>query len=142
MPRGLAKGRLGSVLAVLIAACGGGGSGSAQLSFSPNTAPPPTGTTGVTYPTFTFVAPTGGLGPFVWTESGALPPGMTLSRNGQLSGTPTNPGTFPLTLTVTDSSSPNQAAEESVTLLVNEGPLVIDATSLPPGGRQTQPYSF
>jgi len=142
MRRSIAKGWLGSVLALLIAACGGGGSGSAQLSFSPNTAPPPTGTTGVTYPTFTFVAPTGGLGPFVWTESGALPPGMTLSRNGQLSGTPTNPGTFPLTLTVTDSSSPNQAAEESVTLLVNEGPLVIDATSLPPGGRQTQPYSF
>jgi uncharacterized protein (TIGR03118 family) len=65
---------------------------------------------------------------------------MTLSRNGQLSGTPTNPGTFPLTLTVTDSSSPNQAAEESVTLLIKEGPLAINATRLPPGGLQTQPY--
>jgi uncharacterized protein (TIGR03118 family) len=65
---------------------------------------------------------------------------MTLSRNGQLSGTPTNPGTFPLTLTVTDSSSPNQAAEESVTLLIKEGPLAINATHLPPGGVQTQPY--
>jgi len=140
MRRSIAKGWLGSILALLIAACGGGGSGSAQLSFSPNTAPPPTGTTGVTYPTFTFVAPTGGLGPFVWTESGALPPGMTLGRNGQLSGTPTNPGTFPLTLTVTDSSSPNQAAEESVTLLVKEGPLAINVTRLPPGGVQTLPY--
>jgi uncharacterized protein (TIGR03118 family) len=67
---------------------------------------------------------------------------MTLSRNGKLSGTPTNPGTFPLTLTVSDSSSPNQAARESVTLLINEGPLAIDATPPPPGGRQLQPYSF
>jgi uncharacterized protein (TIGR03118 family) len=65
---------------------------------------------------------------------------MSLSPNGQLSGTPLNPGTFSFTLTVTDSSSPNQAAKESVTLLIKEGPLAINATPLPPGGAQALPY--
>ena len=143
MRRSIANGWLGSVLAALLVACGGGGSGSALLSFSPNSIPPPTGTTGVPYPTFMFVPPNGDLGgPFTWTESGALPPGMSLSPNGRLSGTPIDPGTFSFTLTVTNSSSPNEAAKEFVTLLINEGPLVIDATSLPPGGTQVQPYSF
>src|SRR6516165_5615895 len=145
MRRSIAKGWLGSILALLIAACGGGGSGSAQLSFSPNTAPPPTGTTGVAYPAFTFVAPTGGLGPFTWIESGALPPGMSLSPNGRLSGTPITAGTFSFTLTVTDSSSPNQVAKETVALLIRDSPLVFNASSptvrtpLPPGGTQV-PY--
>src|SRR5215468_12258578 len=141
MGRSIANGWLGSVLAALLVACGGGDSRSALLSFTPNSIPPPTGTAGVPYPTFMFVPPNGGLGgPFTWTKSGALPPGMSLSPDGRLSGTPLHPGTFSFTLTVTNSSSPHQVAMESVTLVIKEGPLAIDATRPPPSGLQAHPY--
>jgi hypothetical protein len=49
--------------------------------------------------TSTFFVP-----PFTWYATG-LPPGLNLSSNGQLSGTPTQSGNFVFTLTVTDSMS-------------------------------------
>ena len=104
-------GRSALLLVLALAGCGGG-SGSAQLTLSPNAAPPPTGATGVAYPAFTFAAPTGGIGPFAWTETGAMPGGMSLSPSGLLSGTPTTAGSFPISLTVTDSSSPHLVAKE------------------------------
>jgi hypothetical protein len=52
---------------------------------------------------FTFSA-TGGLAPLTWSESGALPPGLSpLSSAGVLSGTPTQTGSFPITVNVQDS---------------------------------------
>ena len=45
----------------------------------------------------------GGEAPFNWTVSaGALPDGLALSAAGELSGTPTTPGAFTFTITVTD----------------------------------------
>jgi predicted RNA methylase len=50
---------------------------------------------------FTFTA--AGYPPFTWSESGALPTGLMLDSNtGTLSGTPTQTGTFPITVTATD----------------------------------------
>lgn len=47
----------------------------------------------------------GGTGPYVFSlVTGPLPPGLTLSSAGVLSGTPTAAGSFPLTVSVTDSS--------------------------------------
>jgi uncharacterized protein (TIGR03118 family) len=126
---------LGCVLVLQLAACGGGDA-SAQLTFSPRAPPPPSGMTGVAYPAFTFAAPTGGIGPFSWSETGAFPPGLSLSPAGQLYGTPLTAGTFSFTLTVMDSSNPHQATTESVTLLVEDSPIVIDSTSAPPTGTQ------
>src|SRR5262249_18746948 len=124
----------------LLVACGGGDSRSALLSFTPNSIPPPTGTTGVPYPTFMFVPPNGGLGgPFTWTESGALPPGMSLSPDGRLSGTPLHPGTFFFTLTVTTSSSPHQVAREPFPLVIKNSPVVLAAAS-PSAGIVNYPY--
>ena len=41
-------------------------------------------------------------GTFVWDDSGTtLPPGLTLSSTGVISGTPTTPGTYPFTARVT-----------------------------------------
>jgi hypothetical protein len=63
----------------------------------------PNGTNNVSY-TASFVA-TGGsfIPPFTWTiPSGGLPPGLTLSSTGVITGTPTQPGTFDFTLQLTD----------------------------------------
>jgi hypothetical protein len=54
------------------------------------------------------LAATGGAPPYSWSlvaGSGALPAGLTLSNNGQLSGTPTASGTFNFTVRVTDAQS-------------------------------------
>jgi hypothetical protein len=46
----------------------------------------------------------GGTAPYTWSvASGTLPPGLTLSPTGKLSGTPTESGTFNFTIKVTDS---------------------------------------
>ncbi|MCL2099231.1 MAG: Ig-like domain-containing protein [Oscillospiraceae bacterium] len=55
---------------------------------------PPPGTTGVVY-THTFVAD--GEPILSWVASG-LPPGLTLSNSGVLSGTPTQAGSYPITI--------------------------------------------
>lgn len=47
---------------------------------------------------------TGGKPPYTWRlVSGTLPPGLSLSDNGRISGTPTSTGTFTYTLKLTDS---------------------------------------
>ena len=48
-------------------------------------------------------AVTGGTSPYTWSvSSGSLPPGLTLSAAGVLSGTPTQPGLFNFTVRVAD----------------------------------------
>jgi VCBS repeat-containing protein len=48
---------------------------------------------------------TGAIGTATFTlASGTLPTGLTLATNGTLSGTPSQGGTFPITVTVTDSN--------------------------------------
>ena len=44
----------------------------------------------------------GGVGAKTYATASPLPPGLTLAANGTLSGTPTQPGTFPITVTATD----------------------------------------
>jgi hypothetical protein len=46
----------------------------------------------------------GGIGAVTFTTSSTLPAGMTLAADGTLSGTPTQSGSFSLTVTVTDSN--------------------------------------
>jgi len=54
---------------------------------------------------FTFTA-SGGTAPLTWSlQSGPLPPGLTLSSGGALTGTPTTPGTYPYVVKVTDSGA-------------------------------------
>ncbi|UDL15173.1 major tail protein [Gordonia phage Pons] len=56
--------------------------------------------------------------PFTWAvTAGTLPDGLTLSAGGVLSGTPTEAGTFPLTVTVTDENG--DTATKGLTLVVN-----------------------
>lgn len=63
---------------------------------------PPAPVSGGSY-SHTFTV-TGATGAVAWTlASGALPPGLTLSSDGVLSGTPTTPGTYDFTVRATDS---------------------------------------
>src|SRR5262249_18480753 len=52
--------------------------------------------------------------------SGALPNGLTLSSSGALSGTPTQSGSFPITVTATNGILPNPT--QNLTIVVNAGP--------------------
>src|SRR5262249_18436763 len=62
--------------------------------------PPPTAMAGSPY-SFQFGA-FGGLAPLVWTAPPTPMGGLALSVDGLLSGTPSTPGIYPITLTVTD----------------------------------------
>jgi large repetitive protein len=70
----------------------------------------------------------------VGADLGAVaPPGLSLDHNGNLSGTPSQAGSYKLSVEVTDSSSPPQVASGTVTLVViPEGGLSI-LNSLPQG---------
>jgi len=85
---------------------------------------------------------TGGRAPFAWTlDSGTLPPGLSLSPQGVLSGTPpitdlNSDGTakkYSFVIRVTDSQIPTSAYETgSFSITINPLPLVT-TTSLPNG---------
>jgi hypothetical protein len=72
------------------------------------------GTSGTAYPAVTFTE-SGGVGTTTLSESGALPTGMSFVA-GVLSGTPTQTGSFPITVTATDSNGCTGSV--SVTLTV------------------------
>lgn len=95
----------------LLSACGSGynggnGGGGGGTQYPPpvisDTTVPPNGTANAVYPGFTFEVSSGGKGPFTWSETPALP-GLTLSTDGKLSGTPTSPGSFSFLVKVQDS---------------------------------------
>ncbi len=98
------------------------------------TTAPTAGTNGTAYSAFTFTLASGGMAPMSWSETGALPTGMTLSAGGVLSGTPHQAGSFPITVSVLDSSNPQQTASHRFTLQINNpAPPSITTTLLPNG---------
>jgi hypothetical protein len=94
-------------LAVMFSGCGS----SSQPSTSPSplsvttTSSLPQGVVSTSYTT-TLIA-SGGTTPYGWNAaSGSLPPGLSLSRAGVLSGTPTASGSFSFGVPVSDSQQP------------------------------------
>ena len=73
----------------------------------------------------------GGLAPYSYIfTGGALPPGMSLSPTGLLSGTPTLDGDYTFTVEVRDSSpTPYSGAQTYTVRVVNRPPLVIPTLS-------------
>jgi hypothetical protein len=60
---------------------------------------------------------TGGVGPYHWRlYSGQLPPGLKLTEDGEISGTPQETGQFDFILQVTDSNSPPNQVQKKFTL--------------------------
>jgi len=70
----------------------------------------------------------GGTPPYQWAiEAGALPPGLSLSSTGVISGTPTTAGSYSFTVEATDGSG--ATASTSATLLINPPTLTITTQS-------------
>jgi hypothetical protein len=100
---------------------------------------PPSGGVGEPY-SFTFT--TGGNPPPTVTRSaGALPPGLTLSSTGKLSGTPTRTGTY--SVTVQAANGVGTAATRSVTLKILALPtLSISGSVVQEGNSGTRPLTL
>jgi hypothetical protein len=82
---------------------------------------------------------TGGLTPYVWSDGGTLPPGLSLnSATGQITGTPTLAGTYTVTVTLTDSA--NVQTTRSYVVTINGSPSITTTGPLP-DGEQTVFYS-
>jgi len=115
----------------------------APLVFDPGLTPY-AGVHGTEY-SFTFAA-TGGYFPLSWTvTAGALPPGLTLSPDGTLTGTPTaaSPTPFAFTVTVTDSGTPTPATNSVAYAITISEPLPpYIYNSPPPTATVGLPYSF
>jgi large repetitive protein len=107
------------------------GKATATLGILVNPAPPlavtttqsqlPAGTLNTTYAA-TNLSASGGIQPYTWSVvtpgTGTLPPGLSLSSSGQITGTPTSSGAFPFTAQVTDSASNTATANFSITVAV------------------------
>jgi hypothetical protein len=86
------------------------------------------------------MAATGGVPPYNWAILGAgLPPGLSLSASGALTGTPTSPGNFIFTVQVSDSFNPTQQTTRNFGIVVST--IVTVTTTSLPDAIQSQAYS-
>jgi hypothetical protein len=99
----------------------------AALSIS--TSSLPSGTVNTTYSAS--LAAIGGTLPYTWSFTGTLPPGLTLSNSGIISGISTTAGTYPITVKVTDSV--NQTATKALSITVATAAASIWPNSTVPG---------
>jgi hypothetical protein len=110
----------GSYDVVVTGACGMPTSQPAQLTVTCQTlnVTGPTVNTGITGSPFSqSFTQTGGVGTTNFSTASTLPAGLTLGANGLLSGTPTQPGNFPLVVVATDSN--NCQGQTNYTLTIN-----------------------
>jgi hypothetical protein len=84
------------------------------------------------------LAAAGGTPPYTWAATGALPAGLTLSPAGVLSGTPTQLGTFPITIQVTDSEARKASANDSLQIVSG---LAIATPPVLPAATKDLPYN-
>jgi hypothetical protein len=73
----------------------------------------------------------GGSGGYTWTNSGALPGGLSLNSSGTISGTPNTPGSTTFTAIVTDSGG--RTASKPLTIVISPAPVSILTSTLSAG---------
>jgi len=72
----------------------------------------------------------GGVAPYTWTiESGSLPPGLTLSSNGVISGTPTSPGLYVFTVQV--NGGPDGLGTKQFSVMIDFPAYIYDFNTIP-----------
>lgn len=131
---------LGLLASGLFVACGGGGSNPPSNPLSVSTTSLNPGQVSVAY-TGTLSA-SGGTAPYSWTvKSGSLPPGLSLSTAGAISGTPTAAGASTFVAQVTDSKS-GSASSGNLSIAIGGGMLTITTTTAPTGTVGTAYPSF
>ncbi len=97
----------------------------------------PAATAGVDYSQA--LAAIAGTSPYTWTlTSGSLPPGLTLSSAGLISGRPTTPGDFNFTVQVLDSAG--VSASKALSISVAQALRITSADQMP-AAVVGQPYS-
>jgi len=87
----------------------------------------PTGTVGAAYTPYQYSV-SNGMPPLIWSETGALPVGLTFSAQGVLSGTPTAAGQFQITLNVTDAMGGFGSLQTVVRVASESSPASFTAT--------------
>src|SRR5208283_5001942 len=96
------------ICTLLMSGCGGKTPSNGPAALNISTLTLPVGAIGDVYREG--LVATGGQQPYTWTiDSGTLPPGLSLTTDGVISGTPTTVGNYGFTLRVTDSQTPVQA---------------------------------
>lgn len=109
------NGQSAYVLLTVTSSSGGGGG---TLSITSTSFNPSTATVGTNYAAIQAMTATGGTQPYTWSASG-LPNGMLMnSSTGALYSAPTVSGSFNVTVTVHDSSSPQKTASKMLPLTV------------------------
>jgi hypothetical protein len=98
----------------------GYGYGNEVCPLAVTTATLPGGTVGTSYSQT--LAGTGGAGTYVWTETGALPGGLSLSSAGAITGTPTAAGAFSFSVTMTDVNGQSQTGSLSISIAAKAKP--------------------
>jgi hypothetical protein len=84
---------------------------------------------------------TGGTAPYTCVLiTGPLPAGLTLGTNCIITGTPTAPGTYPVTVKATDTSTPVRTGTSVVTITVSPAALTLTLSTLP-GATVGIPYT-
>ncbi|MFF5383553.1 putative Ig domain-containing protein [Pedobacter suwonensis] len=92
------------------------------------------GATGTVYPTQTIPSATGGTGPYTYSATG-VPPGLTFNpATREITGTPTQSGTFSVPVTVTDADGKTVTTNYAI---VVADPLLLPAATLPDGTEGT-----
>jgi hypothetical protein len=108
-----------------------------SIVINPNT--PPQGVVGAPYTDQ--LSATGGTGTIIFTLAAGttLPPGLSLSNTGLITGTPTTVGTFPFTVTATDQTGASASLPLSIVVVPAQAPTV---QSLERFGFHAQPTVF
>ncbi len=120
----------------------------AQVALQLTVQPPLSIVTDATLPSGTFGVPyslilqaAGGVAPYLWTTIDGVPvaPGLTLSESGEISGTPTEQGTFSIPIEVMDSYENIVTRTFNITI---RPPVQITSASTLPSGAVGTAYSF